>query len=94
MHAGLFVDLSGSIATGGTAQTVVAQEIASRRYLFFQNISVGDLWLNFDAVAVLDQPSIRVPAGASIEWAHFIPQGAVSVLGATTGQKFVCKEAR
>lgn len=93
-QGGLLVDLSGTITTGGTAQQLVGQELASRRYLLLQNVSAGDLWVNFDVTAILGQPSIRLLSGDTVEWDYFVPQGAISVIGATTGQPFVCKEAR
>ena len=39
-------DASGTITTGGTAQLLIPQTL-SRNYFFFQNNSVGPLWLEF-----------------------------------------------
>ena len=86
------VNHSTTITLGGTAQDLMDANIG-RRYLFIQNISTGDLWINFGVTAVADQPSIKIPAGAS-----FVMEGTVvfgdliSIIGATTGQKFVAKE--
>lgn len=91
---GTFTDRSGSVATGGTSQQVAATN-TSRNYILVQNISSGDLWVNFGVAAVQDQPSIKVTSGLSIEYGAaggFIPTGAVNVVGATTGQKFAAKE--
>jgi hypothetical protein len=89
------VNRSGAVTTGGTAQTAAAQFL-SRRYFLFQNISDETMWVNFGVTAVADQPSISVVAGGALEFgAHtgVCPNGFVSVISATTGKKFVCKEA-
>lgn len=92
--SGPLTDLSGTVTTGGTAQTVSAAK--PRRYLLIQNISAEDLWVNFGVAAVADSPSVLIPgaldAGLVFE-AGFIPDGYLSVIGATTGNKFVIKEA-
>lgn len=94
--AGSLIDGSGSIATGGTAQQVFTQN-TGRQYFILQNISSGDLWVNFGTTAVQDQPSIKLVAGASLEFSAagtgVVPTALVSVIGATTGQKFVAKQA-
>lgn len=91
---GSFTDRSGSLATGGTSQQVAAAN-TSRNYILIQNVSAGDLWVNFGVAAVQDQPSIKVLSGLSLEYgaaSGFIPTDAVNVIGATTGQKFTSKE--
>lgn len=94
MHRGHFKDASGSIAAGGTAQTALAEN-RDRDYLLVQNVSSGDLFVDFDGTAaVADQPSVKIAAGAAFVWeTRFVPTGAVSIIGATTGQKFTIKEA-
>jgi hypothetical protein len=90
---GALVDRSGTITTGGTAQTVMAAN-PDRKYLIFQNNSTGDLWINFDTVtAVIGQPSLKIPAGGgySLE-SSFVSTQAMTVIGATTAQAFSCKE--
>lgn len=84
-----FTDNSGSITLGATAQTVAAAN-ARRSYFFFLNISDTDMWLNFGATAVADQPSIKILAGGFYE-PLVVPLNLVSVICATTGKKFVCK---
>lgn len=87
-----FTNRSGTITTGGTAQTLAAAN-ANRGYFFIQNHSTGDLWIDFGATAVQSQPSIRIPSEGS-----FVLEGlgcsteAVSVIGAATGQAFTAKE--
>jgi hypothetical protein len=96
------VDRSGSITTGGTSQVLVAAR-AGRQYLLVQNISDTVLWVNFDGVAAAaDSTSVMLSAasatasGGAVEFgAHtgVCPSGAVTIIGATTGKKFVSKEA-
>lgn len=86
-------DRSGTLTAGGTAQDIVAAN-KNRQWLLFQNVSNEDMWLNFGAVAVAGQPSIKIVAGGSYENPpHFCPTGRISVIGATTGKAFTCKEA-
>lgn len=90
---GTYTDKSGTITTGGTAQSLAAAN-ASRRYLMVQNNSAGDLWINFGVTAIVGQPSIRLqPGDAWIEDGTFVNTGSVSIIGATTGQTFSAKEA-
>lgn len=67
-----------------------------RQYLFIQNISSGDLWINFhDNEAEPDQPSIKIVPDAAISWESgfgFVPTSEVHLYGAHTGQAFVIKE--
>jgi hypothetical protein len=92
-RAGTWVDKSGTIATGGAAQTAVPENLA-RSYLFIQNNSAGDLWFNAGVTAVASQPSIKLVAGASIAYdASFVPRTLISIIGATTAQTFTIKEA-
>jgi len=81
---------SGSISTGGTAQQLAAAN-ATRRGLIGQNISTGDLWINeIGGTAAADTAgSYRVTAGSTFEVST---SRAVSIIGATTGQKFTASE--
>lgn len=90
---GDFTDRSGTVTVGGTAQQL-APANTSRKYLFIQNNSSGDLWINFGANATTAQPSVKVEAGANFFWeSSFVPSSSISVIGATTGQTFTAKEA-
>lgn len=92
---GTLDDRSGTITTGGAAQTIAAAK-PYRRYLIVENISGGDLWANFGIPAVANQPSLRIPPGGAMEFSTLlgvIPSAYVSLIGATTGQAFVAKEA-
>lgn len=91
--SGSLTNRSGTITAGATAQTIAAA-LATRRYFFLQNVSTGDLWVNFGTTAVAAQPSIKLLPEAVLEYdGGFVPTGLVSLIGATTGQAFVAKEA-
>jgi len=90
--AGAVTDGSGSITTGGTSQQIFSAN-TSRRWLLVQNISNAVLYVNFGAAAVVDSNSIKLNANASYESpAGFVTTATVTVIGATTGQKFVAKQ--
>jgi hypothetical protein len=86
-------DRSGTITTGGTAQTLMAAN-ASRKGWAIQNVSSGDLWVNeLGSTALLSQPSIKIASGNLYE----SPLGgsstaAISIIGATTAQAFTARE--
>lgn len=86
-------DRSGTIATGGTAQQLMASN-ANRRGWQLQNNSTGVLWFNeIGGTAVANQPSFSLYPGELYE----SPTGsaspaAISILGATTGQAFTARE--
>ena len=86
------MNVSGSITTGGIAQTVftAANSIAGFVGYTIQNNSSGDLWVNDDsAAATLAAPSIKIQPGALYESpSNKQVIGAVSIIGATTGQVF------
>ncbi len=88
----VYADRSGTIAAGGIAQVLAAANSA-RRGLFVQNVSAADLWINPTGIAVADQPAMRIAAGQYYEFpAHGVPAGAISILGAATGQGFAARE--
>lgn len=84
------VDKSGSITAGGTAQVLAAANPA-RLALEGQNISSGDLWVNeIGGTAAVDTVgSYKVPSGS---WFAVATNRAVSIIGASTGQKFSATE--
>lgn len=91
--ASTLTDCSGSIASGGVAQTMVASN-ASRKYLFIQNTSDTTMWINFTTAAVTTQPSISITAGSSfVMEANFISTELVSVIGSTTAKIYTCKQS-
>lgn len=85
------VDHSGTITTGGTAQTLSAAK--SRKYLFIQNLSVSNLYINFTSAASASTGSILLVPGASfVQEGSFVSSELISVFGATTGQAFTAKD--
>ena len=85
------VDRSGAIAAGGTAQTLSPAN-AARRGLFVQNVSNGDLRVSARGPASSAAGLLLAP-GALYECpAHLTPTAAISVWGATAGQKFEAGE--
>lgn len=90
--AGPLRNRSGTITTGGTAQEL-APAAAYRRYLLIQNLSAGDLWVDFGTDAVAASPSVKIPSGSVfVMEGSFVSADSVSIIGATTGQAFVAKE--
>lgn len=91
---GALTDRSGTVTSGGSAQTIAAAN-AARRYFIIQNHSDTDLWLNFGVAAVANQPSFKIAAngGTMVFEGSYIPTGLVSIIGATTGKAFTAKEA-
>lgn len=83
-------DRSSSITLGGTAQALAAAN-AARRGLSGQNISTGDLWINEvgGTAAANTAGSYKVIPGASF---RIETDQAISIVGATTGQKFTATE--
>jgi len=85
-------DHSGTIAAGGTAQTLMAAD-ATRNGFSLENVSAGDLWINdVGGTAAASQPSIKIVSGAFYETAPGQPcQSAISIYGATTAQAFTSR---
>lgn len=87
---------SGSITTGGSAQSAAAAN-AARNYLLIQNKTTAaeSFWVNCrGADAVADSPSVEVAPGVTLMYeGGFVPTGAISVIAATTGTKFTIEEA-
>lgn len=84
-------DRSGAITTGGTAQAL-APANTSRKSLTGQNISAGDLWINEvgGTAAVNGTGSYQITPGQAFGVAT---NRAISIIGATTGQKFTATES-
>ncbi|MBT9137685.1 MAG: hypothetical protein DDT31_00223 [Syntrophomonadaceae bacterium] len=83
--------LNQTIATGGTAQQVFETN-PNRRYIALQNLSSGDLWIDINRVAVIDQCIKVLPNGYYETPSKAIPSFGLSVIAATTGQSFVVME--
>lgn len=86
-----YVDRSGTITLGGTAQVFVAANTA-RKYLRLQNpkSATESLWVNDvgGTAAVSDGICYELEPGASMPWGDAPPIGAVSIISATTAHAF------
>lgn len=90
--AGVPTDRSGTIAAPAAAQQLAPANL-TRRWLFVQNNSLNDMWLNFGVDAVASQPSILIAAGGSWESSPaFCPSTSVSIYGTLLGDAFTAKE--
>lgn len=89
-YLGPGTDRSGSITLGNTQQQI-APANEYRRALVFQNISAADLWINphGNPAAIDTAGSFKITAGTIFQ---VLTNKAVSVIGATTGQKFSATE--
>ena len=77
-----------TITAGGTAQVAIAAN-TNRTGYSVQNQSAGDLWVSHTGTAVANDTFLKLPPGATYttpKTSH--PKGAVSIIGATTGQAF------
>ncbi|MDQ0472832.1 hypothetical protein [Labrys wisconsinensis] len=88
------IDRSGSITAGGSAQQLAAGN-PDRKGLKGQNISAGDLWIKETDVTGL--PTAAIGGAGSFQVQPGAPfkvdtNQAVSVVGATTGQKWTATE--
>ncbi len=87
-----YTDRSGTIAAGGTAQTL-APANAARGGFLVQNVSSGDLWITSMGTASAAQPSLKIGAGQLYEFPQSgIPASALSIVGGATGQAFTARE--
>lgn len=86
---------SGSITTGNTAQQLMAAN-SLRKGFWIQNISAGDLYISDVGTATNNSvtPNSLVIKPDVIYESPFggTSSAAISIIGATTGQKFVARE--
>jgi hypothetical protein len=82
-------DGSGTLATGGSAQTLFGGIVPSNGFLV-QNNSSAALWLSDVGIASAGGASIQIAAngGTFATPSGYKPAGAVSIFGATTGQAY------
>lgn len=87
---GSFTDASGTITTGGTSQEALAAN-TSRKSVLIHNPSseIEALFVNFTDPASTSGDSIELLSGEKIV---VNTVGAINLLAATTGHKFVVKE--
>jgi len=85
------VDGSGTVTSGGTAQTLFGGIVPSNGYLVANNSS-DTLYVSDVGVATSGGASIPIPAGAVFMTpSGYRPAGAVSLWGSTTGQAFAAR---
>lgn len=86
-------DGSGTLATGGSAQTLFGGIVPSNGFLV-QNNSSAALWLSDAGNASAGGASIQIAANGGIfaTPSGYKPAGAVSIFGATTGQAFAGRQ--
>lgn len=85
------VDHSGTIAVGGTSQTLSAAK--SRHYFFVQNLSTTNLYINFTSAASAGSGSILLLPNASfVQEGSLVSSELITIFGATTGQAFTAKD--
>ena len=87
---GIGTIVNTTITAGGTAQQILASQ-PGRTFLQIKNNAAQVLWINFGAVAAIDSGYQVAALGAGDTWTsppNYCPTGLVSVVGATTGNKF------
>jgi len=92
--AASYTNRSGSIATGGVAQQLMAAN-ASRRGWMVQNTSGQNLYVNETGVAAVQgTPSWTILPNSWFPATYYnaAPSGAISIIGPTTGQTFIARE--
>lgn len=82
-----YVDASGTITLGGTAQTLLAAN-ANRRAIQIQNTSAGNLFYRFTGAAANNTGFLLVPNQYYESAPGMCSNQALSIWGATTGQTF------
>lgn len=85
-------DGSGTVAVGGSAQTLFGGLVPVNGFLV-QNNSPAALWISDAGVASAGGASIQLAAsgGVFVTPSGYKPAGAVSLFGATTGQAFAAR---
>lgn len=85
-------DGSGSVAAGGSAQTLFGGIVPANGFLV-QNNSTAALWISDVGAASAGGASIQLAANGGIFTtpSGYKPAGAVSLFGATTGQAFAAR---
>ena len=85
-------DGSGTVATGGSAQTLFGGIVPVNGFVV-QNNSSAALWISDVGVASAGGASIQLAANGGVfaTPAGYKPAGAVSLYGATTGQVFAAR---
>lgn len=89
---GPLTDISGTITSGGVAQTLAAAN-PNRNGWWLRNNSSASLWVSDVTTAVQSQPSLEIKAGELYESPYGgQSQKALSIIGGTTGQAFTARQ--
>ena len=85
-------DRSSTITTGGAAQVAMAA-LSTRKGYFFQNISSESMWGSFTGTAAPSTVgSFEIVPNGIIRSTQVCETTALSIYGATTGQKYTAWE--
>jgi hypothetical protein len=86
-------DGSGTVATGGAAQTLFGGAVPANGFLV-QNNSSAALWISDVGAASAGGASIQLAANGGVfaTPSGYKPAGAVSLYGASTGQAFAARK--
>lgn len=88
--ANAFTDLSGTITTANTTQTV--QSGRTRNYIIFQNLSTSTMYLNFASSPTANGSGFAILPYASFSMDGFnISEDGIYVSCATAGAAYECK---
>ena len=86
------IDRSSTITTGGAAQVAMAA-LSTRKAYFFQNVSSEIMWGSFTGTAAPNAAgSFPIQPNGVIRSTQVCETTALSIYGATTGQKFTMWE--
>lgn len=83
---------SGTIATGGTAQTVSAAN-AERRFFMLQNISDTDMYVGVGYTPTVGSGLLIAKNGGTLTCDSFVPIEEIKVICASSGKKYTAFEA-
>jgi hypothetical protein len=88
----VFSDGSSTILTSDVSQQIFSYNY-DRHYLYFQNESSDDMYVDF-GVPANSSSSFKIPASGSLTFdSAYIPASTVNIICATSGAAFIAKEA-
>lgn len=92
--AGALTNRSGTTHASADTSSQVMASNASRKYLFFKNVSDTVMWINFTAAAVKDQPSFSILPGETFTMeGSFVSTEALNVICEASAKSYCAKEA-
>ena len=81
---GAVVNKSMAVPWTGVSTSVLPANTA-RKYLYIQNTSAGNIWLNFTGAANKGQPSIYLKYSERLVFDTYVPTGAMTAMTDTVG---------